>query len=128
MRFAPSPAHNKSLVFVEARMLVFGADPVGQSLPARRETGAVRPFVSGLRAHDQHRLAAQRRADINSAPVPVGPECDTAAIGRDVGLAVVGRVIGKPDWISAGHLPHPNVQVAATTGIGGIGQQVAVLR
>ena len=96
--------------------------PVGDAGAVGREAWPARPL-----GH-QPRGAAERRHQVGTTALSFRSEHDLAAVGRDVRIAFVGRVVGEPQRQAAGRLLNPQVEVVATGPRGRVGQQVAVAR
>ena len=74
------------------------------------------------------RRASPPRLETTLMPPPFRPKGDLAAVGREGGFRIVGGVGSQPDRLTAGHLLYPNIEIAVSAAVGGVGHEPAVGR
>ena len=79
-------------------------------------------------AGDQAGVAAEHGDHMEPAAVGFGAEDDSAAVGREDGLVLVGLAAGEADHAAERGLLQPDVEVALAGAVGGVGDQRAVGR
>jgi hypothetical protein len=121
---------HKSTLLITVENASRGAPPAiemeaGPSMPA---PDVNRPGAFICTSRQKRRLAAMGRHAVDATAVAFGSKRDPRAVRRKRGRALVGRMPRQPNWLAAGHLLEPDVEIALAAAVGGVRDERSVPR
>ncbi len=96
------------------------AHPVDDPFAVGRETRAVSS------RGDETFLTAEAWHHVDATTAALRMECDHAAIGRKIGIRIVGRIAGQPNWRASVQKTNVDIQVIAVGVIGGESNETSI--